>query len=137
MGKGAVQYGALPWRRGPDGAVEVLMITTRTTGRWIIPKGWPIADRAPHEAAAQEAWEEAGVRGEMGAEAIGAYGYDKLKKDGAVKRLRVDVFPLAVAQEAPDWPEAPERERRWFAQEEAAAIAGEPELATLLRGFTP
>ncbi|HYG27205.1 MAG TPA: NUDIX hydrolase [Caulobacteraceae bacterium] len=135
MGKGRVQYGALPWRLGPSG-LEVLMITTRTTRRWIIPKGWPMEGRAPHEAAAQEAWEEAGVRGEVSTRAAGAFDYDKLKTFGRVKRIRVEVFPLEVVEEAAVWPEAAQRERRWFAQAEAAEVAGEPELAPLLAAFT-
>jgi len=134
MGKGAVQYGALPWRMD-GGSLRVLLITTRTTRRWIIPKGWPMEGKQPHEAAAQEAWEEAGVRGDIGANPIGAFHYAKLKSSGKVKRLRVDVFPLSVTEELADWPEAQERERRWFSVEDAADIAGEPELAELLRNF--
>lgn len=135
MGKGSVQYAALPWRlRG--GAVEVLLITS-SNGRWIIPKGWPIEGKAPHEAAAQEAWEEAGVRGETGAAALGAFEYDKRKKDGRLKRIRVEVFPLRVTEEAAAWPEAAERDRQWFAQAEAAAATGEPALAPLLADFRP
>ena len=135
MGKGRLQHGALPWRRGAGG-IEILMITTRTTRRWIIPKGWPMEGKAPHEAAAQEAWEEAGVRGEAAAVAVGAFDYDKLKKDGRAKRIRVEVFALEVREEADDWPEAAQRERRWFPVAEAAEVAGEPELAPLLAAFT-
>jgi 8-oxo-dGTP pyrophosphatase MutT (NUDIX family) len=134
MGKGAVQYAALPWR-SDDGAV--LLITTRTTRRWIIPKGWPIDGLSPHEAAAQEAWEEAGVRGEVGVEAVGAFHYDKVRKDGSLKGLRVDVFPLKVTEELADWPEARERERRWMTPAEAAEAVTEPELAALIRGWSP
>lgn len=134
MGKGRVQYGALPWRRGAEG-IEILLITTRATRRWIIPKGWPMDGKLPHEAAAQEAWEEAGVRGEVGAQVLGAFEYDKLKNDGRVKRIRVDVFPLQVAEEAAAWPEATQRERRWFKQPDAATVAGEPELARILADF--
>ncbi|MGE5565043.1 MAG: NUDIX hydrolase [Parcubacteria group bacterium] len=134
MGKGSVQYGALPWRIA-DGELQVLLITTRRTRRWMIPKGWPMDDRAPHEAAAQEAWEEAGLRGAVGAEPVGAFHYDKVRKSGEVKRLRVDVFPLAVTHEALSWPEAHERERRWFPQSAAADAVREPELKALLAGF--
>ena len=139
MGKGAVQYGALPWRR-TDGGLEILLITTRRTRRWMIPKGWPIGGLAPNEAAAQEAWEEAGVHGEAGEQAVGAFEYDKVGKvgkDGELRRLRVDVFALAVHEEAADWPEAAERERRWFGQAEAAAVVREAELAALLKDFRP
>ena len=135
MGKGSVQYAALPWRM-KDGALEILLITS-SSGRWIIPKGWPMDGKAPHEAAAQEAWEEAGVRGEAGPQAVGSFHTDKVKKDGRVKRLEVEVFPLAVTEESERWPEADVRRRRWFAQAEAAGQAGEPELSTLLAGFEP
>lgn len=54
------QYGALCFRFGEDGAVEILLITSRDSGRWIIPKGWPMKKKEPHEAAAVEAWQEAG-----------------------------------------------------------------------------
>ena len=135
MGKGSVQYAALPWRM-KDGALEILMITS-SSGRWIIPKGWPMDGKAPHEAAAQEAWEEAGVRGEAGAEAVGVFHTDKVKKSGKVKRLEVQVFPLAVTQEAERWPEANLRQRRWTRQAQAAALVGEPELAALLARWSP
>ncbi|HEX5777093.1 MAG TPA: NUDIX hydrolase [Caulobacteraceae bacterium] len=133
MGKGSVQYAALPWRM-TDGGLEILLITS-SSGRWIIPKGWPMDGKAPHEAAAQEAWEEAGVRGEAGAQAMGAFHTDKVRKDGRVKRLEVQVFPLAVTEEAERWPEAEVRQRRWAPPAEAARLAGEPELAALLAGF--
>jgi 8-oxo-dGTP pyrophosphatase MutT (NUDIX family) len=136
MGKGRVQYGALPWRM-EGGALCVLLITTRTTRRWIIPKGWPMEDRPPHEAAAQEAWEEAGVRGQVGAATVGAFHYDKIRKSGQAKHVRVDVFPLAVTEELADWPEAHERQRRWFSPQEAADAVREPQLADLIRGWAP
>jgi len=136
MGKGRVQYGALPWRMD-GGALRILLITTRTTRRWIIPKGWPMEDRAPHEAAAQEAWEEAGVRGQAGEASVGAFHYDKIKKSGAAKAVRVDVFALAVNEELPDWPEAHERQRRWFSPAEAADAVVEPELSALIAGWSP
>ena len=135
MGKGSVQYAALPWRMTEAGP-EVLLITS-SSGRWIIPKGWPMEGKAPQEAAAQEAWEEAGVRGEARAEAVGSFHTDKVRKDGRVKRLEVRVFPLEVTQVVERWPEADVRQRRWASQEEAAGLVGEPELAALLAGFAP
>ena len=135
MGKGSVQYAALPWRVR-DGAVEVLLITS-SNGRWIVPKGWPMDGKAPHEAAAQEAWEEAGVRGEITSRPLGVFHFDKVKKDGRAKRLEVQVFPLAVTQEAAGWPEADRRERRWLDQAEAAAAVSHAELSALLAAFSP
>ena len=135
MGKGSVQYAALPWRM-KDGALEILLITS-SSGRWIIPKGWPMEGKAPHEAAAQEAWEEAGVRGEAGARAVGVFHTDKVRRSGNIKRLEVQVFPLAVTEMAASWPEATRRQRRWAPQMEAAALAGDPALSRLIADFRP
>jgi len=131
-----LQYGALPWRRRAEG-LEVLLITTRNTGRWMAPKGSQMADRTAWEAAAQEAWEEAGVRGQITREPVGFFHYDKTRKSGEVARLRVDVFGLEVTDELESWPEAHQRERRWFPQAEAAAAVTDPELRELIAGFAP
>jgi len=134
--KGVLQCAALPWRM-VDGEPRVLLITTRRTHRWIVPKGWPEPDRPLHEQAAFEAWEEAGVRGDVSVHPIGGFGYDKVRKNGKIRPLYVRVFPLAVTEEVADWPEAHERQRRWFARAEAAEAVQEPELKTLLAAFQP
>ena len=72
-----VQYGALPYRFTHDGVLEILLLTTRRSGRWIIPKGWPIKGLRPAKSAAREAFEEAGVRGQVRAKSIGLFAYDK------------------------------------------------------------
>lgn len=129
-----IQYAALPWRRRHD-RIEVMLLTSRETRRWVIPKGWPMERLSPAECAAQEAYEEGGVRGEMG-EAIGAYGYEKTLKDGSVRQLTVQVYPMAVTAELILWPEARERDRRWVDPAAAAGMVDEPELADLLLGFS-
>jgi 8-oxo-dGTP pyrophosphatase MutT (NUDIX family) len=134
MPKGDVQYAALPHRIGRRG-LEVLLVTSRDTGRWVIPKGWPMDGKAPHEAAAQEAFEEAGVLGEVSAAAVGAYPYGKRLKSGEVRACTVEVFPLKVTQHKRVWPEKHERRRSWFAAEDAAGRVDEPELAELIRRF--
>ena len=88
------QYAALPWRQAQG--FEILLITSRETRRWVIPKGWPMPGHSAAESAAQEAYEEAGVRGQMTAQAIGHYGYSKRLRGGAKKRFRVDVFAMEV-----------------------------------------
>lgn len=129
------QYGALPWRRTPSG-LEVLLVTSRRTGRWIIPKGWPISRLAPHEAAFQEAYEEAGiVAGDVDSKSIGHFTYFKKNKRGAERQCRVDVFMLEVKLEAAEWPESKKRKRQWFAIADAIAAVTEPELKTLLKSF--
>jgi 8-oxo-dGTP pyrophosphatase MutT (NUDIX family) len=128
------QYGVLPLRRTPDGGLEVLLITSRDTRRWVVPRGNPISGKSPAESAAQEAFEEAGIVGEVGPEAIGQYSYDKRRRLGMVVPAVVHLFPMEVAEERDDWPEKGQRERRWFAAEQAAAAVHEAELAQLIRG---
>ena len=135
--RGRVQYGALPYVVGDDGELRILLVTSRATRRWIIPKGWPMKLCPPHKAAAREAFEEAGVVGKSQKQAIGAYEYDKLADDGASVRCTVTVYPLRVRRLDEKWPEADERERRWFAQSEAAKLVDEPELRALLRDYRP
>jgi 8-oxo-dGTP pyrophosphatase MutT (NUDIX family) len=123
------QYAALPYRRGAR--VDILLVTSLETRRWIIPKGWPIEGLAPHECAAAEAFEEAGVEGEVGCESVGAFLYDKRRKSGVVP-CRVEVFPLEVTRERENWPEGDRRQRRWFSPEEAAAAASDPSLGDII-----
>ena len=127
------QYAALPWRQVQD--FEILLITSRETRRWIIPKGWPIPAHSAAASAAQEAFEEAGVRGEMTAETIGHYSYSKRLRSGAKMRFRVYVFGMEVTEVLDPWPEAYERRRQWFSPVEAAVRVEEPELAILIRTF--
>ncbi|MDB5470415.1 MAG: phosphohydrolase, MutT/nudix family protein, partial [Caulobacter sp.] len=98
----ARQVAALPYRLA--GAPEVLLITSRETRRWVIPKGWPMKDRTFSEAAAQEALEEAGVRGVTAEESIGAYRYLKQIKNGASILCEVAVYPLEVSEQLDAWP---------------------------------
>ena len=79
------QYAALAWRPCASGGIEVLLITSRETRRWVIPKGWPIKDLRPHQTAAREAWEEAGIEGRTGARKIGVFDYDKRLSSGALQ----------------------------------------------------
>jgi hypothetical protein len=99
-----IQYGALPYREGRSG-LEVLLVTSRETRRWIIPKGWPQSGLPPHRAAANEAFEEAGVVGKIGKKTIGSYWYDKTLESGAAVRCKVRVFPLRVTRQLKKWPE--------------------------------
>jgi 8-oxo-dGTP pyrophosphatase MutT (NUDIX family) len=128
------QIAALPWREGDNG-VEILLITTRTTRRWVIPKGWTMDGKADCEAAAIEAFEEAGVEGHVEAIPIGRYGYLKILKSGKPRRLHVRVFALAVEKILEDWPEKAERQRQWYSPKQAVALCGEPELVPILAVF--
>jgi 8-oxo-dGTP pyrophosphatase MutT (NUDIX family) len=129
----AVQVAALPYRLA-DG-LEVLLVTSRETGRWVIPKGWPMKGKAPHQAAAREALEEAGVTGRIGAQSIGAYHYAKRLSNGAALDCIVHVYPLAVRRQRASWPEKAERIGHWFPAREAARAVHEPTLAALIESF--
>jgi len=127
-----VQYGVIPWRLNAGGRVEILLITSRETRRWVIPRGNPMRGRAPHEAAAQEALEEAGISGKVGDVALGVYSYRKRRRDGSLVPARVHVFAMEVVDEADEWPERDERERRWFEPDAAAMAVLEPDLGALI-----
>jgi 8-oxo-dGTP pyrophosphatase MutT (NUDIX family) len=131
------QFAALPWRRNADGEVEVLLITSRETRRWVIPKGWPIKGVKSAKSAAQEAFEEAGVRGKVRKSPIGTYAYDKRLKNGRLQHVRVAVFALHVDSETDVYPEFGQREKRWLAVAEAAPLVDEPELMVVLATFKP
>ena len=120
-----------------DAAGQVLLITSRGTGRWVLPKGWPMAGRSLAEAALREAWEEAGVRGRVGPDPVGRYSYGKDQDEGFSLPVEVQVFAVAVDGLAEDWPEAGQRRRAWFPPSQAAALVAEDELRALLRGLAP
>ncbi|MFC3694489.1 NUDIX hydrolase [Chenggangzhangella methanolivorans] len=125
------QFGAAPYRIGSDGRLEVMLVTTRETHRWMVPKGWPIKKLGPLGTAMREAYEEAGVRGE-GGPAIGAFDYLKVMRKGPNQICEVEVFPLLVQEELEDWPEKAERVRRWFRTDEASAAVEEERLQMIL-----
>lgn len=125
------QIAALCWRFN-KGRVQVLLVTSRETRRWVLPKGWPISGLTPAAAAAREAWEEAGVEGKVCATAIGSYGYDKILPNKDALACAVAVFPLRVQFLKDNFPEQKERRRKWFSAEDASHLVAEPELAELL-----
>lgn len=112
-----------------------MLITSRETRRWVIPKGNCASGVAPHRAAAEEAEEEAGLVGSVCPTPLGSYRYRKKRRNGASLMVDVEVFPLAVSDELGDWKEKDERERRWFNLSDAAAAVDEPDLSDLIRSF--
>lgn len=126
------QYGVLPWREDKHGRGQVLLITSRGHGRWIVPKGWPIHDRAPYLSAALEAFEEAGVIGEVLPHPLGTYHYVKEGEDGATQYRRVTLFSLRVVGTLTNWPERGQRKRQWFSLSEAADMVDNRELARII-----
>lgn len=131
------QIGALCYRM-MRGDVQVLLITSRTRRRWIVPKGWPIDGTTPAETAATEAWEEAGVVGKLRETCLGLFGYTKLGGDGEQDvPCVVAVYPIRVKSLASEYPERQQRRRKWFSPKKAASKVAEPELRRLLREFDP
>ncbi len=127
-----LQYAALPYRRRADGTLEVMLITSRETRRWIIPKGWPVERLAPHDSAAHEALEEGGLVGRIGERPIGVYHYRKRLADKSAVQCAVKVFALEVKEQLTSWPEKDERRTQWFALQEAAGAVEEPELSAMI-----
>lgn len=121
---------------GQGAALRVVLVTSRETRRWVIPKGWIEPNEPPHRSAAREAFEEAGLMGEAEHEPLGGYAYPKRLAGGGVVTTEVLVFRLRVARLLHDWPERRERERRLFTPAAAAALVAEPGLAALLRGLS-
>ena len=127
------QVGALPLRLAKDGAPEVLLLTSRTTKRWVIPKGWTMRKLTLGQAAEREAYEEAGLVGWIyGEDAVGRYEYEKQFDGGDTRMVGVDVFLLMVSGQMDAWPEQAERETAWFEPEQAARLVAEADLAEII-----
>ncbi|WP_239520700.1 NUDIX hydrolase [Pseudooceanicola aestuarii] len=130
------QYAALCYRMKGD-KPQILLITSRGTGRWVVPKGWPMSGKTPEEAALREAYEEAGVMGRAGRRPIGIYPYYKVLEKGDDLPTVVTLFPVRVRLLKAEFPEMDQRRRKWFSRKKAAARVEEPELARMLRKFDP
>ncbi|MAM60731.1 NUDIX hydrolase [Maritimibacter sp. UBA3975] len=129
------QFGALPYRV-KNGKLQVLLITSRGTGRWILPKGWPMDGATPAQAAATEAFEEAGVDGTPLDTVVGFYSYFKVHEKERLPVV-VAIFPVRVRRLLNDWPEAGQRKRKWLSPKKAAKVLDEPELRQIVKHFDP
>lgn len=130
------QYAALCYRIVKD-KPQILLITSRGSKRWILPKGWPMKDRPPGQAALREAYEEAGVIGRVAETPLGLVPYRKVMDNGEELPCVGIIYPVRVALLKAEYPEAGERKRKWFSRKKAAKQVLEPELARLLKGFDP
>ncbi|WP_442879685.1 NUDIX hydrolase [Bartonella sp. CB189] len=132
-----LQVGALIYRIRNDN-LEFLLITSRGSGRWIIPKGWPIPKKSFSQAALQEAFEEAGVRGTSDTNPIGTYEYKKsdllIKKNG---KLCVYVFAVLYSHQEEKWPEKNQRLYEWVTVSEAIRRVNEPQLKNIFLNYKP
>jgi len=132
-GRAYEQYAAICYRKLAErGAAEVLVVTSRESGRWVVPKGWPIKGKKPHEVAAIEAFEEAGVRGKVKKKAFGYFTYVKQLADGNGVPCVVELHLLEVEHTFLDFPERGQRRSEWVSFIEAASRVREPELKGLL-----
>lgn len=130
-----VQYAALPYRVTDASDLEIMLITSRDTRRWITPKGWPKSGLPPHRTAEEEAFEEAGIVGEISKKDVGFFTYRKVLKDGATANCVVRVFPLRVSQQHARWPEKNQRRTFWYEPGAAVNLVREPSLRRVIRRF--
>jgi 8-oxo-dGTP pyrophosphatase MutT (NUDIX family) len=128
-----VQYGALPYRLRGGSGPQFMLITSRETRRWVIPKGWPKKGKSPQYSAAREAFEEAGVVGAVAKRPVGSFSYEKRLKNGAVVVCAVRVFALEVSCQSKQWPEKQERIVKWLSAAQAAQRVKEPNLGDIIR----
>ncbi|MEM1129904.1 MAG: NUDIX hydrolase [Pseudomonadota bacterium] len=130
------QFGAICYRY-QKGKPQVLLITTRGTGRWIVPKGWPMPGESPSSAAAVEAYEEAGVEGRVHPVCLGIYSYTKIIDDKPDLPCVVALYAVRVSKLLNRFPEKHQRKRKWVSPKRAAAMVDEPELRAILAKFDP
>jgi len=131
------QFAALCYRVKAK-KIEILLITSRRSGRWILPKGWPMDGMTPADSAAQEAWEEAGVEGAPDSRPLGLFSYSKMLDDDEKDLPCVAmVYGVRVRSLARKFPEAGQRSRKWVSRKKAATLVDEPELSRILRDFDP
>jgi len=129
-----LQVAALPWRIGARG-VEVMLVTSRDTGRWVLPKGGVNKDEKLWRGAEREAEEEAGIRGKVSRREAGRFFYAKVRFVGPALPCEVIVYPLEVKDEAKKWKEMTDRTRQWMHFRDAAGAVDESDLKDLILAF--
>lgn len=117
---------------GPKKGFEVLLVTGRRSRRWTIPKGWPMTGKSLAEAAALEAFEEAGVKGTIDPQPVGSFNHTKQHLPCGTLDVRILVHSMSVERELPKWPEFGQRRRRWFSVKEAVKRVDSQELGALI-----
>ncbi len=129
------QFAALCYRIKDD-KLQFCIVTSRRSKRWIVPKGWPMHGETPMDAAATEAFEEAGVRGKIYQRPIGVFSYYKVRSQDELPCMAV-VYPLKVKKILKRWPEDRERERKWVSRKKAAQMVDDLELSVIIQTFNP
>lgn len=130
------QFAALCFREKAS-KLQVLLVTSRRSGRWILPKGWPILGRSPLETVATEAWEEAGVRGDIADRPVGLFSYTKEISGSPNLPCVAIVYALRVRKQEKTFPESGERRLKWMSRKKAASLVDSRELAYMLKAFDP
>ncbi len=131
------QFAALCFRINKNGKIRIMLVTSRRTGRWILPKGWPEDGLTPAQCAAKEAFEEAGVTGKAFERCIGIYSYEKyVTQDDSIPCVAM-IYPVKVKKTNKEYKEVDQRRRKWMTRKEAAQRVEEPELKKLIRTFDP
>lgn len=135
-GDAPIQSGAIPWRLAKRKKLEVLLVTgRRSKKRWMIPKGWPVDGKSMPDSAAQEAFEEAGIKGKVDPTPIGTFRHTKQHLLMGTLEVEIVVYPMAVDRELDNWPERDERTRKWFALSDAADRVDSDALKALILEF--
>ena len=129
------QVAALPVKRTKKGKIRILLVTSRETRRWVVPKGWPMDGKKPWRAAEIEAMEEAGAEGEIAKSRIGTFDYHKRFDNGDRRKCRVSLFPLHVENLRRKYRERDQRTRKWFSPRAAARVVDEKDLKKLFRSL--
>jgi 8-oxo-dGTP pyrophosphatase MutT (NUDIX family) len=132
---GDIQFGVLPYRITAGGETEVMLLTSRGVGHWVIPKGWPMTGRKPRVVALTEARQQAGVKGIVGRRPIGSYHYTKSMERGEDRLCECVVFPMLVTHEGSTWCEQAQRTRAWFPRDKAAELVNEGALSVMIRNL--
>jgi 8-oxo-dGTP pyrophosphatase MutT (NUDIX family) len=131
------QFAALCYRMR-NGNLQILLVTSRRSKRWIVPKGWPMHAKTPEAAVLQEAWEEAGVTGHVTGGCLGVYSYAKEMRDDSVTLPIIALlYPVEVKARAKSFPEAGQRRCKWVSRKKAIKLVTEPELRRIIRDFQP
>lgn len=129
------QFAVIAWQRQGK-KLKVCLVTSRRTGRWILPKGWPKRAATPQEAVAIEAWEEAGLKGKVHPRPLGVFSYLKRRGKSRLPVIAV-LYAMEVTKAHSKWPEKKERRRDWASPKKAAARLSDRQLASMVARFDP
>lgn len=123
----------MPYRISAGGEPEVLLVTSRGTAQWIIPKGWPIEGLSNADSAAREAYEEAGLLGDIDTVPVGTFAYEKARKgEETLSPFSVEVYRLRVDRQLTYWPEASQRSLVWVSPAQALTMITNESLRALV-----